>query len=397
MGKTGLEVRFTPDKPGRWCVEGVDQCIEVQNSRPEYAKGFVSTTGTKWIRSATKEAFVPQYLMYDKPDINSGIKQFVHQHGFTGFHLQNLRDFLENPEYFEAVVLKTYRAGGVTHFWLWGDEDRGQTPKTYGVDTNHLYHEIAARLSPLPGWTLGYGFDLYEWAESEEISKFRKQLNELTSYPHLIGARGRKNEYQEMAKDLDYASWEWHRPDYSDYRDHIIQAGGRPAFSEDRFRVRDSKIHQHKDYDFTATRRGLWRSLFAGGVANIWGYRSKEGAYSSVYPNHGAIRCYKDFTDRTYHVDTKVVPPVLEGAYCLKPKNNSTSISCYLEQVKQANLLISPEDILDIRYLNTKSCSGGQTSLDQIMSTKIEFLQEADWVVTLVLNSQNSDAQPSIR
>ena len=397
IGKTGLEVRFTPDKPGRWCVEGMDRCIEVQNSRPEYAKGFVSTTGTKWIRSATKEAFVPQYLMYDKSDINSGIKQFVHQHGFTGFHIQNLRDFLENPEYFEGVVLKTYRAGGATHFWLWGDEDRGQTPKTYGVDVKHLYHEIAARLSPLPGWTLGYGFDLHEWAESEEISQFRKLLNQLTSYRHLIGARGYKNEYQEIAKGLDFASWEWHRPDYVDYREHINRASGRPAFSEDRFRVRHSKIHQYKDYDFKQTRRGLWRSLFAGGVANIWGYQTKGGVYSSVYPNQEAIRCYKDFTDRTYHVDTNVVPPALEGAHCIKPQGGATNISCYLEKAKESNILISPEAIADIRYLNTESCSRGQTSLDEIMSGKLQFLRESDWVVTLKLNSQNSNGGLRIR
>jgi len=391
-GKLGVKVRFTPDKPGRWCIDGQDICVEVQNVRPEYAKGFVKANGTKWIRSATGEAFIPQYLMYDKPDLETGIDKFVHQHGFTGFHIQNLRDFLEKPEYFEAVVLKTYRAGGVTHFWLWGDEERNQTPNTYGVDVNRLYHEIAARLAPLPGWTLGYGFDVYEWAGSEEISRFRKQLNQLTGYPHLIGARGHKNKYQEIAKDLDYASWEWHRPDYSDYKAHISKANGRPAFSEDRFRVRNSAIHRDKDYDFTETRRGLWRSLFAGGVANIWGYRKEEGVYSNSYPNQGAIRCYRDYVDLNYNLDSKVVSPVMEGGYCIKPQNNIDRISCYLEQVEESEFLIPSEDILDIKYLNTQNCLSGDKKPDHALSKKMEFSERSDWVVTLETKAKNLGA-----
>ncbi|MAG93645.1 MAG: hypothetical protein CMJ48_07840, partial [Planctomycetaceae bacterium] len=41
---------------------------------------------------------------------------------------------------------------------------------------------------------------------------------------------------------------------------------------EDRFRIRHSKTYADKDYTMEMTRRGLWHSTMAGGVANIWGH-----------------------------------------------------------------------------------------------------------------------------
>ncbi len=99
--------------------------------------------------------------MYNELTLSEGIEEFVKDQGFNGMHITNLRDFLKNPEYFETVVLETYRAGGITHFWIWGDEQRQLTPKYYDGDINYLYNEILARLGPMPGWSVGYGFDLY--------------------------------------------------------------------------------------------------------------------------------------------------------------------------------------------------------------------------------------------
>ncbi|MGB3668744.1 MAG: hypothetical protein WA984_01435 [Phormidesmis sp.] len=329
--------RFTPTQKGIWSFSSgsvgdesageITGEITINADRPPYAKGFVAAEGSKWIRSATGEAFVPQYVMYDKPDLEAGLDEFIDGHGFSGFHIINLRDLVENPAYFEAVVLKTYRRGGTTHFWLWGDEQRNLTPSTYGVDVDLLYAEIAARLAPLPGWTLGYGFDLFEWATATEIQQFRTQLRDNCSYHHLIGARSFKNEYQEVSPNLDYASWEWHHPDYQDYKDHIDKANQRPAFSEDRFRIWGS--NHSRDYDQVQTRQGLWHSAMAGGVANVWGRQPKGEEFSSPYPNKEAIKTYSRFISSAFSVDMTPDNDLISDGYCLR--DEAQSAICYVE------------------------------------------------------------------
>ncbi|MGB7085955.1 MAG: hypothetical protein WBD47_10400, partial [Phormidesmis sp.] len=327
--------RFTPTEQGVWSFSTGGE-ISINADRPAYAKGFVGAQGSKWIREATGEAFVPQFVMYDKPDLDVGLDEFVENHGFTGFHITNLRDFLENPSYFEAVVLKTYRRGGATHFWIWGDESRRETPTSYGVDADLLYTEIAARLAPLPGWSVGYGFDLFEWASDEEIEQFRSKLREGCSYYHMVGGRGHKNKYQEISSNLDYASWEWHQPDYQDYRDHLSEADGRPAFSEDRFRIRVPSRYPEKDYDFELTRRGLWHSAMAGGVANIWGYKPEDKEFSEPYSNREAIATYSRFIDDTFSVQMEPDNDLIDQGYCLRDRANSAI--CYVEQAQSVTL-----------------------------------------------------------
>lgn len=313
---SGSRFRFTPSRTGTWSFSSGDD-IQINAQRPAYAKGFLGAAGRSWQRTATGETVVPQYVMYDGADLDEALREFVTEHGFSGFHITNLRDFLVNPSYFEAVVLKTYRLGGTTHFWLWGDAARRQTPQTYGVDVARLYREIAARLGPIPGWSVGFGFDLHEWASAEQVQTFRDRLNETTSYRHMVGARGYKNQYRQISEDVDYASWEWHQPSYDDYVDHLRHSNGMPAFSEDRFRIREPSRYPEKDYDAQATLAGLWESTLAGGVANIWGFKPSGASYSQAYPNKQAIRTYRTFVDR-YYERPVARSDVVEGAKCLE-------------------------------------------------------------------------------
>ncbi len=310
--------RFAPTKQGTWQFSTGGQ-ITITDERPEYAQGFSAGRDKKWVRTATGRAYVPQWVMYDAPDLDAGIREFIDGHGFTGFHITNLRDFLKNPGYFEAVVLKTYRAGGTTHFWVWGDAQRNQTPDTYGQDVRRLYLELAARLSPIPGWSVGYGFDLHEWASASEVEQFRATLNRHSSYRHLVGARGEKNRYQALSEDLDYSSWEWHRPTYQDYVQHLEHSrAGKPAFSEDRFRIREPSNYPEKDYTEALTLTGLWDSLLAGGVANIWGKKDVDSEYSLPYAINHKIKTYRRFVDNYFHLALEVSKPIAPGLHCLK-------------------------------------------------------------------------------
>jgi hypothetical protein len=67
--------------------------------------------------------------------------------------------------------------------------------------------------------------------------------------------------------------------------------------SEDRFRIR---TRYDKDYSEDETRRGLWLSTMAGGVANIWGNLTRPdgeqvSGQSLPYPHPEWIRTYSDF------------------------------------------------------------------------------------------------------
>ena len=69
--------------------------------------GFVVAFGSKWGRSGTDRAFVPQLVMFASPD---------------------RRTF----EALELLITRTHAAGGMVHIWAWGDEARKWTPNRWG-------------------------------------------------------------------------------------------------------------------------------------------------------------------------------------------------------------------------------------------------------------------------
>jgi hypothetical protein len=82
----------------------------------------------------------------------------------------------------------------------------------------------------------------------------------------------------------------------------IEKRPGKPSFAEDRFRVRKPSPYPGKDYDLDMTRRGLWHSTMAGGVANIWGYLvpSDDEGGSQPYPNREQIQTWSRFFKKRF-------------------------------------------------------------------------------------------------
>jgi hypothetical protein len=373
--------RFTATRVGRWSfttssrdadLDGRQGIVEVSLNPQAY--GFVTHVGNKWARprgsEGKLEAFVPQYVMYDGPDqfyrkperIDAHVRSALVEHGFTGFHVPVLcrwfdlereqsseidsEDPTPDPRTFEALELlitKVHAAGGVVHLWAWGDDQRGQTPAKWGINgqvDQRLQRYIAARLGPLPGWTMGYGFDLWEWVDGNQLTAWHQYLHAHFGWPHMLGARASKNELDQLSESLDYSSYEQHRPDYAIYVRTIQRRPAKPSFSEDRFRIRES-VYPEKDYDLAQTRRGLWHSAMAGGVANIWGYLLPD---RTEQPNHGpsfpysdphAIRTYAAFVRGRFLVD-------------LTPDNTLTDGVCLRDSARQ-HLLFYKEDADSLR------------------------------------------------
>ena len=346
-------LRFTGTQTGQWdfVTQSADSDLNSLKGRVNIipnpgVAGFITNYGSKWGRLGIDEAFVPQYVMYCDPDkfyqspdrIDADIREFFVGHGFNGFHIGVLGRWFDlektrsneitaanpnpDPRTFEALELllsKVHAAGGVVHIWAWGDEQRRMTPKRWGMNgkvDRRLQRYICARLGPLPGWSMGYGFDLQEWVEKKDLKLWHEYMHEHLGWPHYLG--GRAPDLTQIYAGLDYSSYQQHRPDYDIYVKAIEQYGDKPTFLEDRFRVRKN-VYPEKDYDFDMTRRGLWHSTMAGGATNIWGnlLNPRPDGASHPYPNRHQILTWSKFWKNRFKKQMVRDNSITDG-YCLK-------------------------------------------------------------------------------
>ena len=419
------KLRFTGTQTGRWSfitesadpeLNGLKGQIEV-HPNPGIA-GFMTNYGGKWGRLGIDQAFVPQYVMYcdlpmfyRNPDrIDADISNFFVEHGFNGFHIGVLCRWLDfdklssdeissdspnpDPRTFEAIELlirKVHAAGGVVHIWAWGDEQRRMTPKKWGINgevDQRLQRYICARLGPLPGWSMCYGFDLQEWVNQSDLSTWHEYMHSHLGWFHFLG--GRAPDLTQIYNGLDYSSYQQHRPDYDRYVKAIDQYPDKPAFLEDRFRVR-TNVYPEKDYDFDMTRRGLWNSTMAGGAANIWGnlLNARPDGMSHPYPNKNQILTWSRFWKNRFQKELVRDNSLTEGV-CLKVpgkllvfyKENTISIKMDLSELRGAIKGIAVDTCRDYKEieLNDLKAETGQI---------FKAPASSDWSVTVQTISWN--------
>lgn len=362
--------RFTGTRTGTWTftsssadqdLDGLSGTVTINPNADPEEHGFVRSFDNKWGWSGTNRAFVPQFVMYDFPPfyyndttkINNDIETFMENHGFNGFHARvycrwfnlnidrsdQLPDSV-NPdrrtfEALEDLITRTYNAGGLVHFWSWGDGV--QTPIKWGINGNvdrRLQRYIAARLGPIPGWTMGYGYDLDEWVTESELHAWRDYMQAHLGWFHFLGGRPDgpntppedHSPYHSWNAGVDYSSYEHHKPSYEVYREALDEITTQPVFSEDRFRRRNGS-YPEKNYSEDETRRGLYISTMAGGVANIWGNFLDEngnaidppppGGGSAPYPSPQYIKTNAEFFKDRFFKDMVPDTSITDG-YALK-------------------------------------------------------------------------------
>jgi hypothetical protein len=346
-GGTTWAFRFTATKPGEWTfhtssadrhLDGHVGSIDIAPHRLDDAHGFLKNLDGKWGWEGTEAPFAPQLVMWDyvaadlplrhltesESRIDALVDDFVVGHGFDGFHVaviggywfdrdaesDRVESAMERPDprmfaALETLIVKTHAAGGMVHLWAWGDHQRRQTARSLqggigGPIDRRLQRYIAARLGPIPGWSMGYGFDLDEWVTADQVRDWRDSLHRFMGWHHFLGGRPEgPNLGTDHSADavwnrgLDYSSYEHHRPTYDVYAAAIGAVPGQPVLSEDRFRIRESQ-YPEKDYDPDRVRRGLYDSTLAGGVGNIWGIDPKLSP-GGRFPNREQIRTYATF------------------------------------------------------------------------------------------------------
>jgi hypothetical protein len=369
--------RFTPTRSGAWrfstrseaaALDGWRGAIIVRGLSSDGAsgergmrRGFLTTVdGNKWAwqtgEAGEVAAFVPQLVMarsltayHEQPDkIHRDVQTWMVDHGFTGMHLgsvacrwfdlasmrhdqvpsANPNPDLRTFQILEQLIRTAHAAGGMIHIWKWGDEDRRLTPLRWGINGEadcRLQRYIAARLGPMPGWSLGYGFDLWEWVTADQLESWHEYLHQHAGWKPIIGGRAHQHGTplaRLMTDKLDYLGYETHKPDYAVYVESLSARPDKPAFQEDRFRVRIGSPWPDKDYDLVQTRRGLWHSTLAGGVANIWGNlvpdSDEEG--SLPYPNKDQIKTWSRFFEHRFLAGMTRHNELTDGVALIQPE-----------------------------------------------------------------------------
>lgn len=352
--------RFTGSEPGDWSFTTQSSDPDLNDYQGEITVvanpgqiGFVTNYDEKWGRTGVDEAFVPQFVMIGNPqtfynnpaEIEYNIQTFMVDHGFNGVHTPVFcRWFMlekqkcsainsadPNPDIrtfqaLEALITEVHAAGGVVHIWMWGDDTRSENPKRWGINDTadlRLQRYIAARLGPIPGWTMGYGYDLFEWVTPDELDTWYTHMISQLGWPHYLGARSNTNSLGQLSELMSYASYEQHKPTYDHYVRTIDQRPNKPSFSEDRFRIRDEG--RPKDYTMEETRRGLWHATMAGGIANIWGnlltapQANNSIITSAPYPNPEMIKTYALFWQDRFFADMERCNERTDGVCLMSP------------------------------------------------------------------------------
>ncbi len=366
-GDETWKFRFTGTQMGQWTfstssddpdLDRKTGTLTIAPNSNKNAHGFLTQFGNKWGWQGTNEAFVPQLMMYEKPPeydnnpekIENDIDTFLTGHGFNGFHTMVFMRWFDfdqeryddihqddpNPDFrtfdaLELLITKTHAAGGMVHLWVWGDEQRHMTPikwRINGKTDRRLQRYMAARLGPLPGWSMGYGFDLFEWVKEKDLREWHEYMHEHLGWHHFLGGRsggprkGTDHGKWQIYEGLDYSAYEHHRPTYEVYVAALEARKEKPSFSEDRFRIRQSSIYKDKDYNEVMTRRGLWHSAMAGGVANIWGYMiGAPSAASLPYPHKEWIKTNALFFQTRFLKEMIRDNQITDGV-CLKHPGN---------------------------------------------------------------------------
>ena len=385
--------RFTGTETGIWTfktssansdLNNITGSVLVEPNKNSKAKGFVINNNGFWATSDNlNNVYAPQFAMYSSPlyfyqnesQIDDDIQTFLIDHGFDGFHIPGSAYWFDiesisskevikihgnnpNPdvrvfEALELLISKVHKIGKKVHIWLWGDETDSWTPVSLkgglnGEADKRLLRYISARLGPLPGWTMEYGFDNWRWVTEPQVNDWYNYMHKHIDpgYSHLLGVRGGGNssrdvngkaqpDYEEQLNQLseimDYSSYEQHKPSYEMYVESKRRRPNKPAFSEDRFRIR-KKLS--KDYTMKDVRHGLYNSTMAGGVANIWGVQLKESPdpnrgrsefKSEVFPEPERIKTYSRFFEKRFLHNYKIDNSFSNG-YGLKTSDNSNSV-----------------------------------------------------------------------
>ena len=292
---------------------------------------YLETFGTDPAGIATKtERYVAEALSNGCEIIFVHVNSNWFKFGVRGHNQHRRQD--PDPTCFrvlETIITTAHRSGVRVHLWAWGDESRRWTPKglpggVNGQADRRLQRYIAARLGPLPGWTMGYGFDLHEWTSSGEVNAWARYLHEHFGWQHLLSARGIRltgagniNAYDGCGRDVELRTSRGGPEDYREIVAHLEGVTATPHLYEERHTYRRPGFQ----LDMDGTRRLLWWQAMAGGMGGFIGfYPVGIRAFGGhPYPHPDQLRTHYRFwhIHRRFRLDMERANDLTDG-YCLR-------------------------------------------------------------------------------
>jgi hypothetical protein len=334
--------RFAATRLGEWSFEtssddpeldGHEGVVEVIEGGPD-AQGFLQAEGQKLFvptddGSSRRGVLYNAYVVYieDLPDVSGllpddgrleeridEVLDEVEQNGFPVLFLQVFNNWFsfgaraygdhdsENPDLTTFAVLDTlltraHQRGMFVHLWAWGDERRRFTASGVGgingVPDRRLQRYIAARMGPLPGWSMAYGFDLEEWVSGDEVRSWARYIEKHSGWPHLFTARefGEDDDGTFFTLGSDklgiFSTDDRPERDFFELAVERLEEADLPLLLERRFVYRRDDV-----WDQDTSRRALWQFTMAGGAGAIWGPFFRD---ATPYPNPEQFRIHRQF------------------------------------------------------------------------------------------------------
>ena len=358
--------RFTGTKTGEWSfttassdpdLDGYHGIVNISPNPDPNARGFLTNQGNKFAiqtgnsgetqgyllnvymngedfpafihnltSTATIEAYIVDAQQYNFDTIFVHVCNNWFDFGSINYDEHNSED--PDPQTFAALetLIAIARSQGTrVQIWAWGDQARRWTPigvgGINGVPDRRLQRYIAARLGPLPGWTMGYGFDLQEWVNEAQVGAWAQYLHQHFGWQHMVWGRGRTH------SELDAVSYsgksDGGQPfSYDDAVSKLDSDLSRPHFYEERF-----SYLREGAWTMENTRRAIWHYALAGGIGAWWGFYEFGVAQSPYppYPNPEYLATVNQFWPDRFLLDMARANTLTDG-YCLKTTTNDNYV-----------------------------------------------------------------------
>jgi hypothetical protein len=334
---------------------------------------------------------------YCSEAVNSGFEIiFFHVvHNFFKFGAISYNDHNStNPDLktfnkLDQIITRARENGCRVMLWAWGDESRKWTPVGMegginGTADRRLQRYIAARLGPLPGWSMGYGFDLQEWVNEKQLYEWQDYMHKHMGWPHLLSGRGYnlKETNNINGYSIPYRSSDLlYSPPYPTMEEIIKQLDAdpqKPHLYEER--------HSWERWDLneTQTRRLLWRTAMAGGMGGWYGFYN-----DTPYPYPESLIMAMNTHYKFWHqkdkfrLDFSGANDLTDG-YCLKSPDSRKFI-LYKEDASSVDIDLSGMPEAQRAFaVNTKD-PYKETDLG-ILSTRKQTIRlntPSDWIIAI--------------
>ncbi len=466
VGDGKWRFRFTGTAVGQWRfattsddadLDGHTGAVQVVPNRDPLIKGFLTHRGNKYAIQAGNDAHLEGYLL----NVYMNQQDFEQQHehatrilghpsrahliddywgdtrdnGFDTYFFAvfyswfrmgalSIGDFAGNTDpdldapdtaLFDALELAIRHAherGGRTHIWAWGDNDRRQTPNHLGDGFRGQRHRrliryIAARLGPLPGWTMNFGFDTIEMPKAEaDCAWWADQMNRLMGWPHILTSRGWEgdcfggNSYAGFGGNpYDLQTSDKGPADYAEIRQDLETHRDKPSIYEERhtynrWQCWPGTVPDPDRLNETGCRRLIWWEAMAGGMGGFFGhYSTRFNAYGPFRPGgpcgyhpaslKWAFRTHRTFWRGRFLLDMECRNDLTDG-YCLASPDGQHYVF-YKEQTSSVDIDLAaaagalPAVAVDVKADYLEIPLGKMAATKQTWSAP----HESDWAIAV--------------